>query len=87
MDDTSYEQVFKPIMRAIMGTYDPKAIVLQVSNLPAHCRAIGMQYLILHLLTVWCGLISWRQAWAIQPFRSAPFVSRPKIADWLILCS
>mmetsp|Transcript_11619 Transcript_11619/g.23314 ORF Transcript_11619/g.23314 Transcript_11619/m.23314 type:complete len:439 (-) Transcript_11619:78-1394(-) len=29
MDDSSYEQVFKPIMRAIMGTFDPKCIVLQ----------------------------------------------------------
>ncbi|KAJ1489465.1 hypothetical protein T484DRAFT_1936930 [Baffinella frigidus] len=29
IDDSSYEQVFKPIMRAIMATYDPKAIVLQ----------------------------------------------------------
>ena len=29
IDYSSYEQIFKPIMRSIMGTYDPKAIVLQ----------------------------------------------------------
>ena len=29
IDDNSYEQMFKPVMSAILGTYDPKAIVLQ----------------------------------------------------------
>ena len=29
IDDNSYEQMFKPVMREILGTYDPKAIVLQ----------------------------------------------------------
>jgi acetoin utilization deacetylase AcuC-like enzyme len=29
IDDDSYEHMFKPIIRAVMGTYDPKAIVLQ----------------------------------------------------------
>ena len=29
IDDSSYEQMFKPVMREILGTYDPKAIVLQ----------------------------------------------------------
>jgi len=29
IDDNCYEQIFKPIMREVMGTYDPKVIVLQ----------------------------------------------------------
>ena len=29
IDDNSYEQMFKPVMREILGTYDPKVIVLQ----------------------------------------------------------
>jgi hypothetical protein len=33
-------QVFKPIIRAVMGTYDPKAIVLQAS-LPCLSQSSG----------------------------------------------
>lgn len=29
IDDKSYEQMFQPVMREILGTYDPKAIVMQ----------------------------------------------------------
>jgi acetoin utilization deacetylase AcuC-like enzyme len=29
INDNCYEQIFKPIMREVMGTYDPKVIVLQ----------------------------------------------------------
>ena len=29
IDDNSYEQMFKPVMREILGSYNPKAIVLQ----------------------------------------------------------
>ncbi|EKX43933.1 hypothetical protein GUITHDRAFT_72637 [Guillardia theta CCMP2712] len=29
IDDSSFEQIFKPIIREIIGTYDPKAIVMQ----------------------------------------------------------